>query len=206
MRFLVLIRNWIISFLLAGAAVFFSHQTLKVWSSEDTSKDVPAARKPLHLPAVKRTPHRRAPRYKTYEVISEKNLFASDRREQSYEAPEAAPPAMPSKPPGNVLALFGVVINGNEKKALVSNPEKRRGKEEKENIWVTVGDKIGNFEVRMIKPEELILFHGGSAYTVLLSDQSHPEKKAILRKLPKQINTFDKNKIKPTSKRPKVKQ
>jgi len=196
MRFFLLIRNWIIYILLAGAAVFFGHQTVKVWSAENTPRGGPPVRKPLRPQAAKRTHYRRAPHYKTYEVIPQKNLFASDRREKLLEKPETAPPDTPSKPPGNKLALFGIVIKGHEKKALVSNLNKKKGDKNEQHIWVTIGDKLGNYEVTGIKPEELIITQGDSAYTVRLSDRNHPEKRAILKRLPRRTATSKKKRKK----------
>ena len=82
MRFFILIRTWIINLLLAGAVVFFGYQTLEVWFPNDKLEVNQPARKALAAGAHRRVAYRRNPPYKTYEVITQRNLFASDRREE----------------------------------------------------------------------------------------------------------------------------
>jgi type II secretory pathway component PulC len=189
MRFFLLIRTWIINILLAGAAVFFGYQTFEVWSVKEKREVDKPVQKPLKAHAVKRVAYRRIPRFKTYEVIPRKNLFSSDRREKW---PEKSPtPALVKKPRAldHRFALYGIVINSNEKKALVSNLNKKNASE-KEYIWVKVGDKIGDLNVSEITPGQIIISNGGSTYTVRLSDQSGPQKRAIMRKAIKRMGTL----------------
>ena len=82
MRFFHLIRTWIIGILLAGAAVFFGYQTHQVWAPKAELEADQPAQKPLKPRADRRVAYRRNPRYNTYEVIAQKDLFASDRREK----------------------------------------------------------------------------------------------------------------------------
>ena len=181
MRFFLLIRTWIIGILLAGAAVFFGYQTYQVWTPKAELEVDPPVQKPLKPRADKRVAYRRNPRYNTYEVIAQKDLFASDRREKLPEKPLTPTRVIPAKPLDRRFALFGIVINGSEKKALVANLDKKTAKE-KAYIWVKVGDKIGTLNVSEIQPEQIILTQGGSTYTIRLSDYNHPQKRAIRRK------------------------
>ena len=181
MRFFLLIRTWIIGILLAGAAVFFGYQTYQVWAPKAELEVDQPAQKPLKPRADKRVAYRRNPRYNTYEVIAQKDLFASDRREKLPEKPPTPSRVIPAKPLDKRFALFGIVINGSEKKALVANLDKKTAKE-KAYIWVKVGDKIGTLNVSEIQPEQIILTQGGSTYTIRLSDYNHPQKRAVGRK------------------------
>ena len=181
MRFFLLIRIWIIGILLAGAAVFFGYQTYQVWIPKAEIEADQPVQKPLKSPADKRVAYRRNPRYNTYEVIAQKDLFASDRREKLPEKPPTPSRVIPAKPLDKRFALFGIVINGSEKKALVANLDKKTAKE-KAYIWVKVGDKIGTLNVSEIQPEQIILTQGGSTYTIRLSDHNHPQKRAVGRK------------------------
>ena len=181
MRFFHLIRTWIIGILLAGAAVFFGYQTHQVWAPKAELEVDQPAQKPLKPRADKRVAYRRNPRYNTYEVIAQKDLFASDRREKLPEKSPTPSRVIPAKPLDSRFALFGIVINGSEKKALVANLDKKTAKE-KAYIWVKAGDKIGNLNVSEIQPEQIIITQGASTYTIRLSDHNHPQKRAIRRK------------------------
>ena len=172
MRFLLLIHTWIIWALLAAAAIFFGYQTVAIWSENGTI-DRPEFKKTVQktpqLQAGRSIAHRRSPRYQVYEVIAQRDLFASDRREKLPEKSPVAAPVKAALPLDKRFALFGIVINGSEKKALVANLDKK-GAQGKADIWVKVGDKIGNLTVSEIQPEQIILTRGGLTYTVRLSD------------------------------------
>jgi hypothetical protein len=114
-------------------------------------------------------------------VIAQKDLFASDRREKVAEKSTKPAPAKTAQPLDKRFALFGIVIDGSEKKALVANINKK-GAQEKAYIWVKAGDKIGNLNVSEIQPEQIIVTQGGSTYTIRLSDQDQPQKRVGGRK------------------------
>lgn len=175
-----MIRTWAMNVVLAGAVVFFGYQTLEVWIAGETGEVVQPAPKPPGPHPQRRIAYRRTPPYRTYEGIARKNLFSSDRRE---ELPETAPtpvPVMPSKPLDSRFALFGIVVDGKEKKALVSNLY-RKTATEKEYIWVEVGDEIGNLMVTDIKPEEITITEQGNTHVLRLSEQSYPQRRASTR-------------------------
>jgi len=90
------------------------------------------------------------------------------------------------KPLDKRFVLFGIVINGSEKKALVANLD-RKNATGKEYVWVKAGDKIGNLNVSEIQPEQIIITQGGNTYTIRLSDHNHPQKRAIGRKRKNQL-------------------
>ena len=184
MRFFILMRTWIINLLLAGAVVFFGYQTLAVWFANDKLEVNQPARKAVAASAHRRVAYRRNPPYKTYEVIAQKNLFASDRREELPDASPTPTPVKPAQPLDSRFALFGIVISGSEKKALVSNLHKKTAVE-KDYIWVKVGDKIGNLNISEIKPEHVIVTQGGNTYIIRLSDPSYQQKSYNSRKVRK---------------------
>ena len=181
MRFFLLIRTWIIGILLAGAAVFFGYQTYQVWAPKAELEADQPVQKSLKPRVDKRVAYHRIPRYNNYEVIAQKDLFASDRREKLPEKSTTPARVIPAKPLDKRFALFGIVINGSEKKALVANLDKKDAKG-KEYIWVKAGDKIGNLNVSKIQSEQIIITQGGSTYTIRLSDHNHPQKRVSGRK------------------------
>jgi hypothetical protein len=188
MRFFLLIRTWVISILLAGAVMFFGYQTFEIWFFNDKGGVTKPARKTVAPGAHKRVAYRRNPPYKTYEVIAQKNLFSSDRREKVAETSPTPSPVKPAKPLDSRFALFGIVIEGNEKKALVSNVNKKTAME-KEYIWVKVGDRMGNLIISEIKPEQVIVTEGGNTYIVRLSDSSYQQKSRSVRNVKKRTGT-----------------
>jgi hypothetical protein len=188
MRFFLLIRTWIISILLAGAVVFFGYKTFEVWSTNDKLEVNKPDRKSPRPRARSRIAYHRNPPYKTYEVVAQKNLFSSDRREKSADESSTLSGVKPAKSLDSRFALFGIVINGKEKKALVSNLENKNAKNKK-YIWVKVGDRVGNLNISEIKSGHVIITQGGSTYAIPLSDRSYPEKRSTVRKVKKRTGT-----------------
>ena len=184
MRFFFLIHAWIICALLAAAAIFFGYQTVGVWSGNDGNAR-PEVKKAVQKTAQRQTRRnvvqRRSLRYPVYEVIAQKDLFASDRKEKLAEKSPASAPVKAAQPLDKRFALFGIVINSSEKKALVANLDNKSARE-KPYIWVKVGDKIGNLNVSEIQPEQIILTQGGRTYTIRLSDQSETQRRVRGRK------------------------
>jgi hypothetical protein len=188
MRFFLLIRTWVIGILLAGAVVFFGYQTFEIWFFNDKGEVTKPARKTVASRAHRRVAYRRNPTYKTYEVIAQKNLFSPDRREKLAETSPTASPVKPAKPLDSKFALYGIVIEGNEKKALVSNLNKKTAVE-KEYIWVKVGDRMGNLKISEIEPEQVMVTQGTTTYTIRLSDPSYQRKSHTVRKVKKRTGT-----------------
>jgi hypothetical protein len=184
MRFFLLIRTWVIGILLAGAVVFFGYQTFEIWFSNDKPEVTKPAPKTVASRAHRRVAYRRNPPYKTYEVIAQKNLFSSDRREKVAETSPTPSPVKPAKPLDSKFALYGIVIEGNEKKALVSNLNKKTAVE-KEYIWVKVGDRMGNLKIAGIEPEQVMVNQGGTTYIIRLSDPNYRQKSHNVRKVKK---------------------
>ena len=182
--------------MLAAAAVFFGYQTIEVWSANDQPDPNKQVGKPPKAVAARKVAYRRNPRYNTYAVIAKKNLFSSDRREK---LPEKSPPpkiAKPLKSLGIRFALFGIVINGDEKKALISNFDKKNATD-KEYIWLKVGDKIGTLNVSEIQADQIIITERGNTYIIRLSDQEHPQKRSVTRKNIQRSRSSKKNIKKP---------
>ena len=196
MRIFFLIRAWIIGLGLAAAAVFFGYQAFEVWSANDPPEVNKPVGKPPKAQAARKVAYRRKPVYDAYAVIAEKNLFSSDRREK---LPEKAPPPKLVTPLRSLdirFALFGIVIDGDEKKALISNFNKKSATD-KEYIWLKVGDKIGNLNVSEIQPDQIIVTERGNTYTISLSDQDHPQKRSVMRKAINRTGTGKKTIKKP---------
>jgi hypothetical protein len=98
MQFILLIRTWIICMLLAAASVFFGYQAYGVWSANDEPVVKKAVQKPSKTRVAGRGTYRRNQRSTNFEVIAQKDLFSSDRREKLPEKPKTAAPVIAAKP------------------------------------------------------------------------------------------------------------
>jgi hypothetical protein len=181
MRFFLLIRTWIIGMLLAAAAVFFGYQAFEVWSGDDPPAVKKAVQKPPKHRVDRRVADRRNQRSKNFEVIAQKDLFSSDRREKLPEKAPTKAPVKAAQPLDKRFALFGIVIEGSEKKALVASLDNKSARE-KPYIWVKIGDKMGNLNVSEIQPEQIIITRGGQTYTIRLSDHNPSQRRVSGRK------------------------
>ena len=181
MRFFHLIRTWVICMLLAAAAVFFGYQAFEVWSG-NAQPDVKKTVQKPQTPRVNRSgAYRRNQRRTDFEVIARKDLFSADRREILPEKSATAAPVRATQPPDRRFALFGIVLDSREKKALVANPDPKSARENA-YIWVNVGDKMGDFNVSEIQPEQIFLTQGEQTYTLRLLDHEPSPRRASGRK------------------------
>lgn len=181
MRFFPLIHTMVICMLLAAATVFFGYQAFEVWSG-DGQPDVKKAVQKPQTPQVNRSgAYRRNQRSTNFEVIARKDLFSADRREILPEKSATAAPVKVAQPPDRRFALFGIVLDSSEKKALVANPDPKSARENA-YIWMKVGDKMGDFDVSEIQPEQIFLTQGGQTYTLRLLDHKPSPRRAGGRK------------------------
>jgi hypothetical protein len=114
-------------------------------------------------------------------VIARKDLFSADRREILPEKSATAAPVKAAQLPDRRFVLFGIVLDSSEKKALVANPDPKSARENA-YIWVNVGDKMGDFDVSEIQPEQIFLTQGGQTYTLRLLDHEPSPRRASGRK------------------------
>ncbi len=196
MRFLVSIRSWIINILLAATAAFFGYQAVEVWYIGDAPEVSTTVQKKPKSRANRTVFYRRNTGIATYDVIASKNLFSSDREELLPAKSKKTSKKVQTRPLDSRFALFGVVINGDQKKALVSNLGKKNAKE-KDYIWVKVGDQIGTMEVSAIQSEQITIIWQGSSYSVRVADRNHPKKRPVTRKRTKRTDTNTKDLTEP---------
>ena len=120
----------------------------------------------------------------TYGIVAEKNLFSSNRSEV---IPEKQKKEGPLKISEKQIFLYGVVVMGDHKKALISNPDpgpvagKKPASKDK---WVAVGDTIGTFKVADIGKDRIILADGASNHEILLFDKNKPARQVIVAEKP----------------------
>ncbi len=166
-------KIWLINILLAAAIIFFVIMSFDVWTEKnEVIAGIQEAEGLKTVPSDKRIIERVMPPESTYEIVAQKDLFSPDRAESYSGEPESELPRFSEK----MIFLYGVVTLGNEKQALVSDPEsgsKAAGERPKDK-WVRVGDTIGNFTVAAIEKDKIVLKEGADRYEVPLYDESKP--------------------------------
>ncbi len=174
------LKIWLINISLAVFVVFFGMMSLDVWSKGDeTVPEVQTAKSSEKPQPAKTIIERTMPPDATYGIVAEKNLFAANRSEIIPEKPQKEGPLKISE---KQIFLYGVVVMGDRKKALISNPETGPDAGKKpapKDKWVAVGDKIGTFSVADIRKDRIILADGANNHEILLFDKNKPARKTI---------------------------
>jgi hypothetical protein len=128
-----------------------------------------------------------------YRVIAERSLFSPDRKESLPEEPKAKTEKAQPIISGKKIHLYGVIIMGDERKALIDNPV--RGRDEPNKKWVRVGDAFSDLRVAAIEPKSILLEQGKDNYEISLYDderknpQPSPNRKAPSFSTPTVVNT-----------------
>jgi hypothetical protein len=123
-----------------------------------------------------------------YDVIVEKNLFSQDRAANIAEQ-KAQPAVEDLRISGEKIMLFGVVMMGGYKSALINNPNK--DKDARDYKWVKEGDHISNLNVVRIQKDQIMLSDGATKYKVSLFDPDKEKKvnaSSTVREEPKVIS------------------
>jgi hypothetical protein len=174
-------KIWLINVFLAALVVFVGFMSYDIWTKKDEAIPEIQAVKSSGTPSpVKGIAARAMPPESTYGIVAEKNLFFSNRAES---LPKELKPDAP-KISEKMIYLYGVVILGDKKQALISNPESGKsaaGKGGKDK-WVKVGDAIGNFSVAEIGKEKIVLTEGGNRHEILLYDSKKPARQIVAQK------------------------
>jgi hypothetical protein len=160
-------RIWLINVILALCVLFVGSSAYHVWSREEPVEAMePSAELPVPAPEKMRTNERGSLRESAYSVIAERTLFRPDRVES---LPEPSEPTVREELPlisGRRMSLYGVIIMGDDRKALIDNPIRKPDEPEKK--WVRVGEMLGNWTVGAIEPESILLKEGGNTYKIPL--------------------------------------
>jgi len=113
----------------------------------------------------------------TYAIISEENLFRPDRTEWVIDKPDV--PKGENIDPDK-LELFGTIIVGDKKCALIHEKKsKKKGKDKKNEIY-SLGDYVGGYVVSAIDEKKVVLDYYGEKVTLYL----HEGKESTTEDLP----------------------
>jgi hypothetical protein len=172
-------KIWLINVVLAVFVVLFGIMSFDLWSKGDeTILEIQTGKSPEKPLPGKGIIERAMPPDSAYEIMAKKNLFSSYRLEFIPEKQKEGPLNISEK----MIFLYGVVVMGDRKQALISNPEYGllSGKSRSKDKWIKVGDTLGNFSVADIKKDRIILTEGESTHEILLYDDKKPARQATV--------------------------
>ena len=172
-------KIWLINISLAAFIVFFGIMSFDVWSKGD--EKIPGfqtEKSSEKSPPGKGIIERTMPPDSAYGIVAEKNLFSSNRLEFIPEKQKQGSLKISEKP----IFLYGVVLTGNRKQALISNPESGpvAGKSPGKDKWVKIGDTLGNISVADIRKDRIILTEGANTHEILLYDKNKPARQTTV--------------------------
>ncbi|MCX5839682.1 MAG: hypothetical protein NTW71_14400 [Deltaproteobacteria bacterium] len=176
--FPVFSRIWLINISLAVLVVFLGIMSFNVWlKADETIPEIQTGKSSEKPLPGKRIMERTMPPDSTYGIVAEKNLFSSNRSESVPVKQEPGQLKISEK----MIFLYGVVITGNLKQALVSNPDPapQAGNPPLRDKWVKVGDAMGNFSVSDIRKDRIILAEGADMHEILLYDKNKPTRQTV---------------------------
>jgi hypothetical protein len=193
------VKIWILNLVLIGLVVFSAFKIYKVWVQREDVVIQEAARRESTSVEPPGVVEGKMPPESTYKNVVDKNLFSPDRAEYLPDTPpideevspeEKAPEIKPLDGFGKKITLYGVLITDDQKMALISNPERKRGAPK--DMWVKSGDSIlevkqrsdtVSLKVEEILKDRLIVNDGGTTkYEVLLYDAEKTQEREVIEK------------------------
>lgn len=180
-------RMWMINGLLTVALVFGGVGVWDVWRQEPVVTSAVVAKGKARPARPFAGPAENAILSKAdYQEVVDRNLFSPNR---TAPAPPPSPDADDAEPvqedvriDGEKVILYGVVVFGDYKAALINNPENRANAPQ--DKWVREGDRIGNLKVREIREDRVVLADADTSYRVLLYDPDKARKASAVKKSP----------------------
>lgn len=165
-------KVWLINIVLA--VVFFSIaiQAAEVWKQEDQFVlKAAAADHKVSVAKNRMMPKKEEPEG-AYDLIAEKSLFSEDRTEYISEKNGAETDVLQTRKSRQPVFLYGVVMVGDYRKALIQENAGGSGKDR----WVYEGDRVGGMTVKTIDKEKLSLLSDSETVEIHLHDRGKPKK------------------------------
>jgi len=172
-------KIWLINISLAVFVVILGIMSFNVWlKADETIPEIQTGKSSEKPLAGKMIIERTMPPDSTYGIVADKNLFSSNRVEVIPEKQKPGPPKISEK----LIFLYGVVLTGDLKQALISNhdPGPAPGKKPAKDKWVKVGDTMGGFSVADIRKDRIVLAEGASTHEILLYDKNKPARQTTV--------------------------
>ncbi|MBU0484143.1 MAG: hypothetical protein KKB30_06480 [Proteobacteria bacterium] len=164
-------KKYILNLLLAVVAVGLATALYQSWNREIPPLPAPELQVEDKNLEKQENYVRILPVKDSYRAVTERNLFSPERKEFIVEKPIVEEKPVVQKIAtisGRAIKLFGIIQLGNQKKALITDPQ-QTGK--RNNKWVSVGDQIGNLRVVAISADKLQVIDGNERYDIMLHDE-----------------------------------
>ncbi len=165
-------KVWLLNAVLVIGFIFCGSNAYEVWTGggkqlEQTEASTKEQMAPLPRPLAGRT----APA-STYGAVVERNLFSPNRKPPATTLEKSTEAEVKQvNISGRQLILYGVMVAGGHRSALISNPLQKTG--EKPTMWIRAGDTIGNLRVLEILKDRVRLVDGGQKIDILLYDSKN---------------------------------
>ena len=164
-------RIWLINAVLALCVLFAGASAYRVWVREEPLAAIePMEQATVPAPERRQVSTQLSSRESAYAIIPERTLFSPNRAESIPEVSEAITEAKQPVISGRRIELHGVIIRGDNRKALIDNPV--RDPDEPPRKWVSVGDVLDRLTVLAIEPRSVVLDEGGKRYHHLLDPRT----------------------------------
>lgn len=164
-------KVWLINIVLGAIVFSVTLQAVDVWTRTETSLPGSTASNQEKPPVQRRVIPPETEPETAYDLIPEKTLFSEDRAEFVSETGEAEPGITRVSASRKPVFLYGVVMVGDYRKALVRENAGKSG----DDRWVFEGDKLAGMTVTAIQKEKLILTSNSETLEVLLYDGGKPK-------------------------------
>jgi hypothetical protein len=190
--------KWILNILLSVLVLFFSARIVEVWTTTEPPPPEERAGTAEPSAAVERKSVPRSHPKSHYDVISQKNLFDNNRQAGVPDTPIVAQKAVSESRFARTIALFGVVIDTDDRSALIGFKRSRQYKDK--DFWVRVGDSIDQISIVGIESDRIYVREGTSTFEVKLDDRLLPQKRRPRKRIREPIVvTSTKDAKKPTT-------
>ena len=158
-----------INLLLTILIIFLAIDIFALWFSPKKDIEETKSVKSVSVSLRKSRERRKTPSNR-HDVILKKNLFDPERRESK---PSEGPLDIKKDHRGEKHVLFGIMIRGDEKSALVLDKSLQRG--EKRTRWVKTGESLGTSTVTEILNDRVIITENSQNSEILLNDPDKPK-------------------------------
>jgi hypothetical protein len=163
-------KVWIINLALAGLLLFSGSRVVDLWREQPRLPGGSGSSKARDYQPPRAKGRQELQKERAYGLIVSQSLFSPERKEYVPEEPEKEDAAEKEKGvriSGKRVVLYGVVVAGGSKRALINNPQGKLG--EDRHQWIEEGRTYENLKVLSIEPDKILLDDGREEHEILLS-------------------------------------
>ncbi len=180
-----MVKYRILCFLLFIVILLLGAKIYEIWTQPvDILPEKSVARKPLvktePIQTLGTSPSK--PSAEPIALISDKNIFHPERKDFPIPMTAGGPSKKIEKPPSRPqLILYGTTFAGDYQSALVAHTGRPLQKGERETMVLKLGDRIGEYSLKKIIPDRIVMEGGEDSFEVLLDDAKIPKKRSSVK-------------------------